>query len=64
MQTTMLTRHPENKTARGILKRTAAERQPDGGYKLDYRAEISGRTREETVRLWLEKWAAVGKPED
>jgi hypothetical protein len=57
VQTTMLTEHPENKTARGILKLDRREPQKTGGYKLSYSAAIVARTREETIGIWLKKWA-------
>jgi hypothetical protein len=57
VQTTMLTEYPENKTARGILKLDRREPQKTGGYKLSYSAAIVARTREETIGIWLKKWA-------
>ncbi len=61
VQTTMLTRHPENKTARGILKLINREPQPDGSYKLAYKAEVTDRTRQETVALWLKRFGTLAK---
>jgi len=58
VQSTMLTPHPENKTARGtgmeMAKRAA---QKDGTFKLTYYGNIVQRTREETLALWLQKFA-------
>ena len=59
LATTMLTPHPENKTARGILKMVSREKQGDGTYKLRYRADIIDRTREETLALWLGKYGTL-----
>lgn len=56
VQTTMLTPHPENKTARGVLKMASREKQKDGTFKLSYYADILDRTREETLALWLQKF--------
>lgn len=59
VKTTMLTPYPENKTARGILKLDTREPQKDGTYKLTYSAAVSSRTREDTLKEWLTKFAAV-----
>lgn len=58
---TMLTPHPENKTARGIMKLLDRERQPDGSYKLNYRAAVVDRDSVETIGLWLKKYGALTK---
>jgi Phage DNA Adenine Methylase-like domain 1/Phage GNAT-like domain len=60
--TTMLTDHPENKTARGILKLERREPQSDGTYKLTYAADLVDRTAEETLALWLAKHAQTQPP--
>lgn len=61
IQTVMLTKHPENKTARGVLKMAHRERQGDGSYKLSYFGEILTRTEEETLQEWLKKYGAQKK---
>lgn len=61
VKTTMLTAHPENKTARGIMKLDTREPQKDGSYKLTYSAAVTSRTRERTIEEWLTKFAATTK---
>jgi hypothetical protein len=62
IQSTMLTMHPENKTARGTgLKLAAREQQKDGAYKLTYYGPVIQRSREETLALWLSKFGASTK---
>jgi hypothetical protein len=61
LQTTMLTPHPENKTARGVLKLTRREQQPDGTYKLSYHAPIADRASQETLREWLDKYGTSSR---
>lgn len=56
IQTTMLTKYPENKIARGVMKMTNRERQKNGMYKLTYYSDLVHRTAEETVREWLSKY--------
>jgi hypothetical protein len=60
VKTTMLTHHPENKTARGVLKQVGREPQKDGTFKLSYEAEVLDRSREETLSLWLKKFGQPG----
>lgn len=62
VKTTMLTRHPENKTARGIMVLDTREPQKDGTYKLTYSAAVAQRTRQATIAEWLKKYADVTKP--
>jgi hypothetical protein len=57
VQTTMLTPYPETKIARGVMKMTARQKHGDGLYKLTYYGDIVYRTAEETLKLWLEKYA-------
>jgi hypothetical protein len=58
VQTTMLTPHPETKTARGIFKLTDREKDKDTGlFKLTYYADVVDRTPEETLAIFLSKWA-------
>jgi hypothetical protein len=61
VQTTMLTEHPENKTARGVLKMIYREPQKDGTYKLGYQGDILARDRQETLTEWLTKFGTLTK---
>ena len=56
VHTVMLTNHPENKTARGVLKLVERTVMKDGSYKLGYSAEIVERTRKETIEQWQSKF--------
>lgn len=57
VKTVMLTPHPENKTARGILKLDDREQQPDGSYKLYYSAPTVQRSAADTIGEWAKKFA-------
>lgn len=61
IKTTMLTNHPENKTARGIMTLDTREKQKDGSYKLTYSAPVAQRSRVATVAEWLKKYAEKTK---
>lgn len=53
MRTAMLTKHPENKEVRGIMKLVSRTADKQNGFKLVYEAElINGRTREDTLKEW------------
>lgn len=54
IQTTQLTKYPESKEMRGIMK-LASREKGKLGYKLIYKTTIQERSKEETLRLWLEK---------
>jgi hypothetical protein len=59
LKTVQMTRHPEAKEMRGVMK--LARRVPDKkmGFKLTYEAELTERTEKETLREWLrreEQW--------
>lgn len=59
VQTTMLSPHPEVKTARGIFKlkdRTYDAAQ--GQNKLAYYAELVHRTPKETIEEWMRRWGS------
>jgi hypothetical protein len=56
---TVITPYPENKTVRGIMEMLDRERQPDGSYKLHYRAAVVDRTAKETLGLWQKKYGAL-----
>lgn len=59
VKTTMLTTHPENKTARGILKLDTREQQKDGTYKLTYSGAVQPFDRHQTLTNWLSKFSDV-----
>lgn len=61
IKTTMLTRHPENKTARGILTLDTREKQADGSFKLTYSAETVQQSRSETLGWWISKFSEVAR---
>lgn len=57
VQTTMLTPHPEAKTARGIFRLENRETDKETGqYKLSYFAEVVDRTPQETLKIFMERW--------
>jgi len=57
VQTTMLTRFPEVKTARGIFQLKGREKnEKTGEFKLTYYSEVTERTPRETVEEWLRRW--------
>jgi hypothetical protein len=56
MRTAMLTRYPENKEVRGIMKLVNRQEDKQNGYKLTYEAELKqGRTEQETLIEWLRR---------
>ena len=56
MRTAMLTRYPENKEVRGIMKLVNSGEDKKNGYKLTYEAElIEGRTEQQTLQEWLRR---------
>jgi hypothetical protein len=56
MRTAMLTRYPENKEVRGIMKLVNRQEDKQNGYKLTYEAELKeGRTEQETLSEWLRR---------
>lgn len=62
--TVMLTKYPESKEMRGLMKLVDKQKDDKNGYKLKYRTDIQDRTREETLREWIEKeerWQSVRK---
>lgn len=60
LSSSMLTPHPENKTARGTGMKMVGRERTGNEYKLRYRGRIEERTREETLEQWLRKY---GEPE-
>lgn len=56
MRTVMLTRYPENKEVRGIMKLVNRAEDKQNGYKLTYEAElIEGRSEQQTLIEWLRR---------
>ena len=60
MRTAMLTKYPENKEVRGIMKLVSRTEDKKNGFKLTYEADlIKGRTEEQTLAEWIrreKKW--------
>jgi len=54
ISTTQLTKYPESKEMRGLMKLVDKEKGKLG-YKLTYKSEIQERTKEETLKLWFKK---------
>ena len=56
MRTAMLTKYPENKEVRGIMKKVNSQGDKVNGYKLTYEAElVEGRTEQQTLAEWLRR---------
>lgn len=55
VRTAMLTKYPENKEVRGIMKLVNRQADKNNGFKLTYEAEITDRTEEETLKEWLRR---------
>ena len=56
MRTAMLTKYPENKEVRGIMKLVNRAEDKQNGYKLTYEAELkTGRTEQQTLAEWLRR---------
>ena len=56
MRTAMLTKYPENKEVRGIMKLVNRAEDKQNGYKLTYEAElVDGRTEQQTLSEWLRR---------
>lgn len=56
IRTAMLTKYPENKEVRGIMKLVSRVPDKQNGYKLTYEASIvNGRSEQETLKEWLRK---------
>lgn len=56
MRTAMLTKYPENKEVRGIMKLVNRQEDKQNGFKLTYEAELKdGRTEQQTLVEWLRK---------
>ena len=56
MRTAMLTKYPENKEVRGIMKLASRTEDKKNGFKLTYEADlIKGRTEEQTLAEWIRR---------
>lgn len=56
MRTAMLTKYPENKEVRGIMKLVNRAEDKQNGYKLTYEAElVKGRNEHQTMIEWLRR---------
>lgn len=56
MRTAMLTRYPENKEVRGIMKLVNRAEDKQNGYKLTYEAElVEGRSEQQALIEWLRR---------
>lgn len=55
VMTVMITKYPESKEMRGIMKLVKKEKDDKCGFKLQYRTPICDRTAKETVIQWLQK---------
>lgn len=56
IRTAMLTKYPENKEVRGIMKQVNRQEDKQNGYKLTYEAEIvANRTEQQTLEEWLRR---------
>ena len=56
IRTAMLTKYPENKEVRGIMKLDSRVQDKQNGFKLTYEAPlIDGRSEQETLIQWLRK---------
>lgn len=63
VRTAMLTKYPENKEVRGLMKLTDRKADKVNGYKLTYEGPIvDGRSEEDTLKEWLRReneWRAA-----
>lgn len=61
LKTVQMTKYPEAKEMRGIMKLTKREKDPKFGYRLTYMSDLIDRTEKETLAEWLRrenKWRA------
>lgn len=59
LKTVQMTKYPEAKEMRGIMKLDKRENDPKFGYRLTYISELKNRTEQETLAEWLrreKKW--------
>lgn len=55
VMTVMITKYPESKEMRGLMKLVAKNPEGRTGYKLKYRCDFQERTKGETLKQWLTK---------
>ena len=56
VRTAMLTKYPENKEVRGIMKMTDRKKDKEHGFKLTYEAPIiEDRNEKQTLAEWLRR---------
>lgn len=55
LKTVQMTKYPEAKEMRGIMKLTKREKDTKFGYKLTYVSELKDRTEKETLAEWLRR---------
>ncbi len=55
LKTVQMTKYPEAKEMRGIMKLTDRKPDPKMGYRLTYQSEFFDRTEKETVTEWLRR---------
>lgn len=55
VMTVMITKYPESKEMRGLMKLVKKDKDPTQGFKLQYRTDLKDRTTKETLREWLTK---------
>lgn len=55
LRTAMLTKYPENKEVRGIMKLQNRVKDKTNGYKLTYESDLVERTVEDTLKEWLRR---------
>lgn len=55
VRTAMLTKYPENKEVRGIMKLVNRQKDKNNGFKLTYEVELTDRTEQETLEEWLRR---------
>lgn len=61
LKTVQMTKYPEAKEMRGIMKLERREKDTRHGYKLTYKSELKNRSEQETLIEWLrreKKWKA------
>ena len=55
VRTAMLTKFPENKEVRGIMKLVHRQKDKNNGFKQTCEAELTDRTEQETLEEWLRR---------
>ena len=59
LKTVQMTRYPESKEMRGIMKLEERKKDPKFGYRLTYKSDFKDRTEQQTLTEWLrreKKW--------